>query len=99
MANAKLIKSTVLGAFLATTMMISSSPAQAKNDHYFRVPPDLRDLNYGKYVEEGEKGISLAEDYNSHNTTRLDTEGMTKLLLKLPFIQAMAKGGYISPEE
>jgi len=66
---------------------------------YFRVPPDLRDLNYGKYVEEGEKGISLAEDYNSHNTTRLDTEGMTKLLLKLPFIQAMANGGYISPEE
>lgn len=66
---------------------------------YFRVPPDLRDLNYGKYVEEGEKGISQAEDYNSHNTTRLDAEGMTKLLLKLPFMQAMAEGGYISPEE
>ncbi|WP_276516781.1 polysaccharide biosynthesis protein [Sphingopyxis granuli] len=66
---------------------------------YFRVAPDLRDLNYGKYVEEGEKGISQAEDYNSHNTTRLDAEGMTKLLLKLPFMQAMASGGYISPEE
>jgi len=73
--------------------------AAADLGDYFRVPPDLRDLNYGKYVEEGEKGISLAEDYNSHNTTRLDTEGMTTLLLKLPFIQAMAKGSYISPEE
>jgi UDP-N-acetylglucosamine 4,6-dehydratase/5-epimerase len=66
---------------------------------YFRVPPDLRDLNYGKYVEQGEKGISSAEDYNSHNTTRLDVDGMTKLLLKLPFMQAMAEGGYISPED
>lgn len=66
---------------------------------YFRIPPDLRDLNYGKYVEQGEKSISLAEEYNSHNTTRLDAEGMTKLLLKLPFIQAMAKGDDIPPEE
>jgi UDP-glucose 4-epimerase len=66
---------------------------------YFRVPPDLRDLNYGKYVEQGEKSISLAEEYNSHNTTRLDAEGMTKLLLKLPFIQAMAQGETIPPEE
>ena len=38
--------------------------------NYFRVLPDLRDLNYGKYVEEGEKDISKTEDYNSHNTTR-----------------------------
>lgn len=66
---------------------------------YFRVPPDLRDLNYGKFVEQGEKSISLAEEYNSHNTTRLDAEGMTKLLLKLPFIQAMAQGDNIPPEE
>lgn len=66
---------------------------------YFRVPPDLRDLNYGKYVEQGEKGISLAEDYNSHNTVRLDVEGMKSLLLKLPFMQAMASGNYMAPEE
>ncbi|WP_324787709.1 polysaccharide biosynthesis protein [Sphingopyxis sp. MG] len=66
---------------------------------YFRVPPDLRDLNYGKYVEQGEKGISNAEDYNSHNTTRLDVDGMTSLLLKLPFIQAMTGGQSIPPEE
>lgn len=65
---------------------------------YFRVPPDLRDLNYGKYVESGEKAISLAEDYNSHNTTRLDVDGMTRLLLKLPFIQAMAAGQVMEPD-
>jgi len=48
---------------------------------YFRVPPDLRDLNYAKYVEEGETKISRSEDYNSHNTERLDVESMKRLLL------------------
>lgn len=54
---------------------------------YYRVPPDLRDLNYDKYVEQGDSRISVIEDYNSHNTTRLDVDGMKKLLLKLPLIQ------------
>ncbi|EFE7201736.1 UDP-N-acetylglucosamine 4,6-dehydratase/5-epimerase [Escherichia coli] len=59
---------------------------------YYRVPPDLRDLNYGKYVEHGDHRISEVEDYNSHNTERLDVEGMKKLLLKLPFIRAIRSG-------
>lgn len=59
---------------------------------YYRIPPDLRDLNYGKYVEEGDSRISELEDYNSHNTERLDVEGMKKLLLKLPFIRAIRAG-------
>lgn len=59
---------------------------------YFCIPPDLRDLNYGKFVEQGEVQISKAVDYNSHNTTRLDVEGMKALLLKLPFMQAIARG-------
>lgn len=67
--------------------------------NYYRVPPDLRDLNYGKYVEEGEIRISQAEDYNSHNTTRLDVEGMQDLLNKLRFIHAAKIGNYIEPEE
>ena len=54
---------------------------------YFRVPPDLRDLNYGKFVEKGEVRISEATDYNSHNTARLDIQGMKDLLIKLPDIQ------------
>lgn len=59
---------------------------------YYRLPPDLRDLNYGKFIEEGEVKISVAEDYNSHNTNSLDVEGMTKLLLKLSFMHAFVRG-------
>jgi len=66
---------------------------------YYRVPPDLRDLNYGKFVEQGEPKISVAEDYNSHNTDRLDVEGMKRLLLKLSFMQAIARDETASPEE
>ncbi|MDM3888174.1 polysaccharide biosynthesis protein [Pseudomonas sp. BCRC 81390] len=66
---------------------------------YFRVPPDLRDLNYSKYVEQGEEKISRTEDYNSHNTERLDVTGMQALLLKLEFIQAIQRGEHATPEE
>jgi UDP-N-acetylglucosamine 4,6-dehydratase/5-epimerase len=66
---------------------------------YYRIPPDLRDLNYGKFVEEGEPNISVAEDYNSHNTNRLDVEGMKKLLQKLSFVQAIQRGEQVNPEE
>lgn len=66
---------------------------------YYRIPPDLRDLNYGKFVEQGEVQISEAVDYNSHNTTQLDVEGMKALLLKLPFMQAIARGEAAQAEE
>lgn len=66
---------------------------------YFRVPPDLRDLNYAKFVEQGEEKISRTEDYNSHNTERLDVEGMQQLLLKLDFMRAIQRGEYATPEE
>jgi UDP-N-acetylglucosamine 4,6-dehydratase len=61
---------------------------------YYRVPPDGRDLNYGKFVEQGEVKISeaMATDYNSHNTKRLDVLGMKALLLKLRFMQAHCSG-------
>lgn len=67
--------------------------------NYFRIPPDLRDLNYGKYVEQGEIRISEAIEYNSHNTTRLDVEGMQTLLMKLHFMHAIVLGQYVQPEE
>ena len=51
--------------------------------NYFRVPADNRDLNYDKYVNQGNKNFEIASEYNSHNTERLDIEGMKKLLLKL----------------
>ena len=66
---------------------------------YYRVPPDLRDLNYGKFVEQGEEKISHTEDYNSHNTERLDVAGMQELLRKLDFIRALERGEYINPED
>ena len=59
---------------------------------YYRVPPDLRDLNYGKFVEQGERRISESEDYNSHNTERLEVEAMKKMLLKLGFIRELLAG-------
>ena len=66
---------------------------------YYRVPPDLRDLNYAKFVEEGDQKVSQLEDYNSHNTQRLDIEGMKALLLKLSFMQAVMQGENVSAEE
>jgi UDP-N-acetylglucosamine 4,6-dehydratase/5-epimerase len=66
---------------------------------YYRIPPDLRDLNYGKFVEQGEEKISHSEDYNSHNTERLDVAGMQTLLRKLDFIRALERGDYLNPED
>ena len=66
---------------------------------YYRVPPDLRDLNYGKFVEQGEVKISEATDYNSHNTIRLDLPGMQRLLMKLRFMQATVRGEFVEAEE
>ena len=53
---------------------------------YYRIPADSRDLNYDKYFIEGQEIAPTLETYHSHNTERLDVEGMKKLLLKLPLI-------------
>ncbi|MGQ3117511.1 MAG: polysaccharide biosynthesis protein [Hydrogenophaga sp.] len=69
---------------------------------YYRVPPDGRDLNYAKYVDEGEERLTQAlhaDEYHSHNTTRLDVEGMKALLLKLDFMQRIARGEAAAAEE
>jgi len=66
---------------------------------YFRIPPDLRDLNYAKFVEQGEEKISQMEDYNSHNTEQLNVAGMKALLLKLDFMQAVINGENVSFDE
>ena len=54
---------------------------------YYRIPCDTRDLNYDKYFTKGNEEISKIEDYHSHNTRRLDVEGMKELLLKLRFVR------------
>jgi UDP-glucose 4-epimerase len=54
---------------------------------YYRIPCDTRDLNYDKFFIDGNEEMSKIEDYHSHNTRRLDVEGMKELLLKLRFIR------------
>jgi len=54
---------------------------------YYRIPADNRDLNYAKYLSEGEEKISHFEDYTSHNTLRLNVEEVKELLLKLDYIK------------
>ncbi len=50
---------------------------------YYRIPADNRDLNYERYISHGNKKLDSVVEYNSHNTKRLDVEGMKNLLLKL----------------
>ena len=50
---------------------------------YYRIPADNRDLNYDRYISKGTSKLDKVEEYNSHNTKRLDVKGMIKLLKKL----------------
>ena len=81
--------------------LLSREEMSAAQDlgRYYRVTPDLRDLNYGKFTEKGEAKISVAIDYNSHNATRLDVKSMRELLIKTRFMQAVIRGEYIESEE
>lgn len=72
------------GEKLYETLVTREEMAKAEDmGKYYRIPCDSRDLNYDKYFVEGEEKISYVDDYHSHNTQRLDVEGMKKLLLKL----------------
>jgi UDP-glucose 4-epimerase len=81
-------------------VLLSREEMVAADDlgNYYRVPPDLRDLNYGKFVEQGEIRISEAVEYNSHNTTLLDVKGMQQLLMKLRFLPAIMRGEHVELE-
>ncbi len=59
---------------------------------YFRVPADTRDLNYALYFTEGMPQASQVEDYHSHNTERLDVDGMVRLLMNLEYVQEQLEG-------
>jgi UDP-glucose 4-epimerase len=81
------------GEKLYESLLTREEAASAEDlGDYYRVPPDGRDLNYGKFVEQGETAITLGEDYNSHNTRRLDLKEMRELLLKLDFMRRLSKG-------
>lgn len=66
---------------------------------YYRIPPDLRDLNYGKFVEQGEVQISVAVEYSSHNTSRLAVSGMQALLMRLRCMRTAISGEHVEAEE
>jgi len=59
---------------------------------FYRIPADNRDLNYAQYFSEGEKDVSVIEDYHSHNTEQFGVDGMIQLLLKLDFVQDELNG-------
>jgi len=59
---------------------------------YYRIPADSRDLNYDKYFVEGETSISQIDDYTSHNTRRLDIEGVKRVLMQLDIVREAARG-------
>jgi UDP-glucose 4-epimerase len=73
--------------------LLSREEMVAANDRgdYFCVPPDLRDLNYSKYIESGTREISDSDDYNSHNTAQLNVKSMSSILMKLPMIRSLSK--------
>ena len=76
------------GEKLYETLVTREEMAKSEDmGNYFRIPADNRDLNYDKYFVEGQEEIATIEDYHSHNTTRLDVEGMKALLMKLDIIK------------
>lgn len=76
------------GEKLYETLVTREEMSKAEDmGNYYRIPCDTRDLNYDKFFVEGNEIISKIQDYHSHNTHRLDVEGMKQLLLKLSFIR------------
>jgi UDP-N-acetylglucosamine 4,6-dehydratase len=76
------------GEKLYESLISREEMAKAEDmDRYYRIPADNRDLNYNKFFVEGEQHASEFDDYTSHNTERLDVQGVKKLLLKLSYIR------------
>jgi len=81
------------GEKLYETLLTREEMARAEDlGGFYRVPSDNRDLNYAKYFSDGEVKTSAAEDYHSHNTTRLNVTETKELLLSLDYIQTELKG-------
>ncbi|MCK4991046.1 MAG: polysaccharide biosynthesis protein [Bacteroidales bacterium] len=76
------------GEKLYETLVTREDMFKAKDlGSYYRIPADTRDLNYDSFFSQGRIPESQIDDYHSHNTTRLDVEGMKKLLLKLDIVR------------
>ena len=76
------------GEKIYETLVTQEEMAKAEDmGDYYRIPCDTRDLNYDKYFTDGSEKINSVDVYHSHNTTRLDVEGMKELLKKLKLIR------------
>ena len=85
------------GEKLYETLLTREEMARAEDiGDYYRIPADIRDLNYACYFTEGEAKVSGHEDYHSHNTRRLDEDGLIELLLKLDFVRSSLESGKIT---
>jgi UDP-glucose 4-epimerase len=86
------------GEKLYETLLTREEMAVAEDmGNYYRVPADNRDLNYALFFSEGKKDVSKLEDFNSHNTPRLDVDGMCALLKKLDCVQQAMRGEKVEP--
>jgi UDP-glucose 4-epimerase len=82
------------GEKLYETLLTREEMARAEDmGDYYRIPADIRDLNYACYFTEGETKVAGHEDYNSHNTHRLDEDGLIALLMKLGFVRDALETG------
>jgi len=81
------------GEKLYETLLTREEMARAEDKgSYYRIPADVRDLNYSLFFTEGEKRVSEEQDYNSYNTQQLDVDNLCEVLLKLDYIQKALKG-------
>jgi UDP-glucose 4-epimerase len=85
------------GEKIYETLLSREEMAVAEDQgEYFRVPPDNRDLNYSAYVE-GDRQIAKFDDFNSHNTHRLDKDEMVATLEKLDYVKQLRQGKHPEP--
>ena len=85
------------GEKLYETLLTREEMARAEDlGEYYRIPADVRDLNYASYFTEGQAEVSFQEDYNSHNTHQLNEDGLIELLGKLDFVHDALETGKIN---
>ncbi|WP_423188936.1 polysaccharide biosynthesis protein [Alkalibacterium sp. f15] len=76
------------GEKLYETLLTKEEHVVAKDmGGFYRVPADKRDLNYDKYFVEGDEELSSEDEYNSHNTERLNIEQIKERLLQLDYVK------------
>jgi UDP-N-acetylglucosamine 4,6-dehydratase len=81
------------GEKLYETLLTKEEYLVAKDmGSFYRVPADKRDLNYDKYFVEGNQDLSLQDEYNSHNTRRLNVEEIKEKLLQLDYVREQLEG-------